>query len=243
MAQEVEDDWAVARSLNTLSYGQLWLDAPAARTSLDRSIELGRSIGDNWAVADGLKMMTIAWMVQEGLDEVSEPLSGLLKVSAQLENKFFIAWCQFVVGFVALHRGEFEAARREFQRSLDNCHEVGDPATGGIALAFLGELDVLTGHSDAGRARFGDILQRADGSRAMGGPFALLYLAEELIGCAELDAAQTLVDLAVAAADLPLFGSWARCLRSGSLQSGTMTKPANRLKRRGTWPTGLGTRG
>ena len=168
MATEVEDDWALARSLNTLSYSQLWRDAPAARVALEQSIELGRSTGDDWAVADGLKMMTIAWQVQGGLDEVREPLAELFKVATQLNNRFFLAWHFYVLGFVAFQRGECATARHEFERSLDFCHEVGDPATGGISLAFLGQVDVLAGNIEAGRAKFEDILQRATGAAPWG---------------------------------------------------------------------------
>jgi predicted ATPase/class 3 adenylate cyclase/DNA-binding CsgD family transcriptional regulator len=214
MAKEVHDDWALARSLNTLSYRQLWMDGPAARAALEQSIKLGESIGDEWAVADGLKMITIAWQVQGGLEEVGEPLSQLFKVATQLKNKFFLAWYHYVLGFVAFQRGEFGTARNELERSLDYCREVGDPATGGISLAFLGQVDVLTGNSEAGRARFEDILHRADGSRALGGPFALLFLAQLMIAGGELEGAQFLIDIGIAAADVPLLRSWVHSLQS-----------------------------
>ena len=214
MATEVDDDWALARSLNTLSYSQLWRDGSAARAALERSIELGRSIGDDWAVADGLKMMTIAWQVQGGLDEVREPLAELFNVATQLNNKFFLAWYHYVLGFVAYQRGGIGTARHEFERSLDYCHEVGDPATGGISLAFLGQVDVLTGNSGVGRARFEEILQRADGSRALGGPFALLFLAQLMIARGELEGAELLIDVGLVAADVPLLRSWVLCLAS-----------------------------
>jgi predicted ATPase/class 3 adenylate cyclase/DNA-binding CsgD family transcriptional regulator len=216
MAEEVHDDWALARSLNTVSYRQLWTDGPAARVALEQSIELGESIGDDWAVADGLKMMTIAWQVQGGLDEVIEPLSQLFKVATHLRNKFFLAWYHYVLGFVAYQRGECGTARTEFERSLDFCREVGDPATGGISLAFLSQVDVLTGNAESGRTRFEDILQRGDGSRALGGPFALLFLAQFLIARGEFEGAAFLIDIGVSAvdADIPLLRSWLLCLRS-----------------------------
>jgi ATP/maltotriose-dependent transcriptional regulator MalT len=200
--------------LNTLSYSQLWIDGPAARAALEESIMVGQSIGDEWAVADGLKMMTIAWQVGGGLDEVVEPLSHLFQVATQLETKFFLAWCHYVLGFVAFQRGECGTARNELERSLEYCREVGDPATGGISLSFLGQVDVLTGNIDVGRARFEDILQRADGSRALGGPFALLFLAQLMIGRGELEGAQFLIDIGVSNADVPLLRSWVHCLKS-----------------------------
>jgi len=210
MALEVKDDWAIARSLNTLSYVELWFDPAKARAALARSIELGRAIGDEWAVADGLKMMTIAWLAHGNLDEVAAPLAELLAEAKSTHNKFFLAWCHWVTGFVAIHRGDVVAAEEHLGRSLAYCREVGDPSTGGIVLAFLGALEVLVGRFDTGRAQFEDIRQRADGSRAIGGPHALLYLVDLLIGHGEFDAARE--QLGHESMDLPLFQAWARCL-------------------------------
>ncbi len=50
MAEAVGDEWAVARALNTIGYVQQWFDGPAARQALERSIALGRTIGDDWAM-------------------------------------------------------------------------------------------------------------------------------------------------------------------------------------------------
>ncbi len=155
-------------------------------------------------------MMTIAWLDHEGIEEVAGPLAELEKVSAKLGNKFFIAWCCFVRGIVALRQGELAVARLELERSVDYSREVGDPATGGIALAFLGEVDVMTGNFDTGRACFVDLLGRADGTGDMARPFASFHLAQLLIGRGELDeAASTLNRWAV---ELPMFRAWLHCL-------------------------------
>ena len=45
----------------------------------------------------------------------------------------------------------------------------------------------------------------------MGGPFALLFLAELMTARGELEGAQFLVDIAVGATELPLFRSWLGC--------------------------------
>ena len=98
--------------------------------SLERSIELGRAIGDEWVIADGLKMMTSAQMAHNALEEVTLTVTELEEVSARLHNKFFTAWCHFVHGFVARRHGALDLARREHEHSIDLCREVGDPATG-----------------------------------------------------------------------------------------------------------------
>jgi DNA-binding CsgD family transcriptional regulator len=138
----------------------------------------------------------------------------LFKVARQLKNEFFLAWYHYVLGFVAFQRAECGIARSEFERSLEYCRQVGDPATGGISLAFLGQIDVLTGNGDVGRARFEDVLRRADGSRVLGGPFALLFLTQFMIARGEFEGAQLLIDIGIAHADVPLLRSWVHCLQS-----------------------------
>ena len=60
--------------------------------ALTKSVELARSIGDEWAVADGLKMMTIAWAVRGDYDGVAGAARELFQVARRLGNKFFLAW-------------------------------------------------------------------------------------------------------------------------------------------------------
>ena len=78
---------------------------------LTESIELARSIGDEWAVADGLKMMTIAWWAQGDYESVLAVAQELAQVAERLGNMFFMAWSQAVIGYIALLQGDFPAAR------------------------------------------------------------------------------------------------------------------------------------
>jgi predicted ATPase/class 3 adenylate cyclase/DNA-binding CsgD family transcriptional regulator len=177
MAKAVGDEWTIARSLTTTSSHELYFDPPAARRVLGDSIELGRSIGDDWALADGLKMMTVAWVIQEDFDGVRQPLDELRSLATRLENKFFLGWCHIVEGFIALHQGSFEKARKELETSLEFCDDVGDPSTGGLAVALLGELEMVTGDHDSARARLESFAQRAGATGgSIGRPFALLDL-------------------------------------------------------------------
>ena len=61
MAEAVGDDWAAGRALNSLGFATALFDPEAGRAQLARSIELGRASGDDWAVADGWKMTTVAY--------------------------------------------------------------------------------------------------------------------------------------------------------------------------------------
>jgi predicted ATPase/ATP/maltotriose-dependent transcriptional regulator MalT len=193
LSRELGDAWATARATNVISYVNLWQDAPGALADLAGSIALARSVGDDWAEADGLKMMTIAWEVAGDLDAADTTLAELLQVARRLDNKFYLAWYHTGVAFAALQHGEFDQVRAECDRALQLCAEVGDPSTAGVATAWLGEAEALTGHTDAARSRYESFLQRA---RVSGGdqgfPFVLINLITLLTGCGQADAAAAL---------------------------------------------------
>ncbi len=170
MAEAVGDQWAVARALNTLGYLQLWSDPSAARLGLEQSIDLGQGIGDHWAVADGLKMLTVSWLVQDDGEGGRAARDELLRVAERLGNQFFIAWYHCAEGYAALHKGDLDAAHRSLETSFEHCNEVGEPATGGLAVQWLAERELMIREYDAGRARLEAFLQRA---AATGGAVAV----------------------------------------------------------------------
>ncbi len=170
MAETVGDEWAAARALNSLGFATALFDPEAGRAQLARSIELGRRSGDDWAVADGWKMTTVAYYVAHDEAGAATALDNLRRVGDDLESEFFLAWYHFMVGYFAMHRGDYPVARAEFARSTESCRLVGDPSTAGFAEAF-----------DLGaRAETGDLAGAALGldafvarASARGGGFAL----------------------------------------------------------------------
>ena len=61
MAESIGDQQTIARAGITINYIRSIFAPEMGLAGLTESIGLARSIGDQWAVADGLKMMTIAW--------------------------------------------------------------------------------------------------------------------------------------------------------------------------------------
>jgi predicted ATPase/class 3 adenylate cyclase/DNA-binding CsgD family transcriptional regulator len=195
MARVVGDDWAMARALTTAGYLQVLTEPEPARAALRQSIEFGRKIGDNWAVIDGVKMLTIACVVQDDYDGLEAPLAELRQLAERLGNQFFTAWYHCCLGWAGVHRGELEHARRSLETSLEYCNAVGDPACGGIAIAFLGEVEALTGEYDAAEARLRSFLQRAEATGgSLGVPWALNILAVLALGRGEPVTARALVE-------------------------------------------------
>ena len=221
MAEEVGDDWTTARALNTSGYAQLWFDPAGARDTLATSVELGRASGDDWAVADGLKMLSVTWFVQDDHERMSGALEDLGEVATRLDNKFFLAWYHCGLGYSALHRGQLDTARSELEASLDDCRSAGEPVTDSIANAYLAELELLTGDYDAARERLETLLAHASAAGgAIGVPMALVQLANLTLGCGDAAAARGLADPLVEAAraegGIPFFLAAALCVQGAA---------------------------
>ncbi len=199
MGEAVGDTWAMARALNTLGYLQLWSEPELARIALARSAELGRSIGDNWSIADGLKMITVAWIVQAKDEALVASLADLRDAAVASGNGFFMAWYHCGLAFAQSRSGEFNEARRQLQLSIEYCDAVGEPATAGIAVSVLAELDVLQGDTAEAEARLGAFLERAavtGGDLAL--PWAITALASAAVARGAADEAAAIIEPLVA---------------------------------------------
>jgi predicted ATPase/class 3 adenylate cyclase/DNA-binding CsgD family transcriptional regulator len=160
VAQAVGDERTMARAGITISYVWSLLDPPAGLAALTENIARARSIGDEWGVADGLKMMTIAWAAKGDYDSGLAVTSELAQVAGRLGNKFFLAWSHAAVAYIALRRGDFVTARQRLVTSLALCDEVGDPITRWLDLCWLGEIDALTGDYVSAQDRYEQVLHK-----------------------------------------------------------------------------------
>ena len=66
--------------------------------TLTKSVQLGEAIGDQWAIADGLKMITVTIMFEEDHEGARHALDDLLQAATRLDNSFFRAWYHAGVG-------------------------------------------------------------------------------------------------------------------------------------------------
>jgi predicted ATPase/DNA-binding NarL/FixJ family response regulator len=219
LAEATGDTWTQARALNTLGYAEAFLDPSRALATLGRSITLGREIDDPWAVADGLKMLSAALMTQHALDPARATINELRDVAHKLDNLFFRAWCRTGNGFIALYRGDLGTARREFELALDDCHAVGDPATGSIASSWLAEVDSLAGEHEAAARRL-DALNRpatpddfpADEPTVIASATLALRLGDAETALADLEKLSFAEDAFV----VPIWAAWSSMLRGAA---------------------------
>jgi predicted ATPase/class 3 adenylate cyclase/DNA-binding CsgD family transcriptional regulator/tetratricopeptide (TPR) repeat protein len=169
MAKAIGDQQTIARAGITVNLVQSLRAPEEGLAGLTESIELAKSIGDQWAVADGLKMMTIACSSRGDHDRALAVTQELAQAAGRLGNVFFMAWSHAAMGNVALHQGDFPEARAWLNKSIALCEEVGDPITRWLAICWLGELDASLGDYASAEARFGQVLRKgaaADGDLA-----------------------------------------------------------------------------
>jgi predicted ATPase/class 3 adenylate cyclase/DNA-binding CsgD family transcriptional regulator len=199
VAEIVGDERTLARSGNTINYARSLFGLEEGTAGLTESIRRARAIGDEWAEADGLKMMTIAWASRGDYDRVLDTARELAQLAARLQNKFFQAWSNAATGYVSIQRGDFGHARRELEASIALCDHVGDPITRWLDICWLGEIDAQTGDHDTARARFEQVLHKgvaSDGDQAI--HFAIPGLAALLLGLGETELAATILAPAAA---------------------------------------------
>ncbi len=197
LAERFDDDWIRARALNTIGFATAIMDPAQARPGLERSVELGLRIGDDWAVLNSSKMMTAAgWAAQDEALVVAD-LEVLRDRAAPLGATYFLAWYHGLLGYFLTRRGELASARRELDTAIEMCDQIGEPVTGGISEAWRWAIDVMEGQYDEAGRQSAALLERAPAS---GGGLAIADLLANLgrIAIAQGDAAAAIELLAPA---------------------------------------------
>jgi predicted ATPase/class 3 adenylate cyclase/DNA-binding CsgD family transcriptional regulator len=195
MAEQVGDGWALGRALNINGLVQAFSEPEAARRILERSIELGRRTGDDWAVVDGWKMLTMTWIFQDDYDALAPALVEFRSVSERLGSQFFIAWYHTTIGWIGTFQGDFARARQALELALAYDAELGGGATAGFATPFVGAIESQTGAYDEALARLERFVERASASGdALGLGCALPFLAQLRVGLGQPSEAVALLE-------------------------------------------------
>jgi predicted ATPase/DNA-binding CsgD family transcriptional regulator len=163
-AELFDDDWTRARALNTIGFATAIMDPSQARPGLERSVDLGTRIGDDWAVLNSCKMMTAAGWAAQDESLVLDDLETLRDHAAPFDATYFLAWYHGLRGYFMSRRGELASARSELDIAIEMCDRIGEPVTGGMSKAWLWAIDAMEGDDDGARRRSADLLARASAS-------------------------------------------------------------------------------
>jgi DNA-binding CsgD family transcriptional regulator len=148
MAEEVGDDSSAARALCALATVTLLPDPVAARPLAERSRELASAAGDRFCLVDAMQIIAYSHVVRfEGAD-TETLLEDLMELTESLGYREFEAWQWIGLGQERLYRAELATARQFFDRAIAIAEEIGEPVTAGFGTAYIGELDLVTGHAE-----------------------------------------------------------------------------------------------
>ncbi|HEX6329863.1 MAG TPA: tetratricopeptide repeat protein [Actinomycetota bacterium] len=138
-----EERWGVreARVLAGMGEARYWLgDYPAATEVLERAIELGRRLGDPFALALAMRFLgDIAINVDGDLERAEDLLAGSLAAAEELGDPWAIVRTLLFAGWVPSIRDEYEEAEAIWRRALD----VADPDDGWARARALNSISIV----------------------------------------------------------------------------------------------------
>lgn len=135
----------------------LYQDMEKALEYLERSIEMGRKIGDPGTIASGLIMATNTLIEREDFRKALEYLEEAEEIYLELDVKRMLASVHLARGCVYKHLKDWGRSEENFRMSVELCEEVNEMYSLGDALYQYG--DMLIDRGDADKAK--EVLRRA----------------------------------------------------------------------------------
>jgi class 3 adenylate cyclase/tetratricopeptide (TPR) repeat protein len=137
-----QDAWGVreARALAGTGEARYWLgEYPAASESLERAVDLGRAVGDAFALSLALRFLgDIAINVEADLDRAEKLLEESLAAAEELGDPWAISRTLLFAGWVPWTRDRTGEAEAIWRRAL----EVADPEDGWARVRALNSLSI-----------------------------------------------------------------------------------------------------
>jgi predicted ATPase/class 3 adenylate cyclase/DNA-binding CsgD family transcriptional regulator len=141
LAQELGDRTNEARVLNTLGLLGTMPDPREALSTLERSCELARAVGDNWCLSEATQNLGWALMMMGERDDARKQLEASLEIARRFGWRELVAWHWWMLGHNVYPTGDREAVRALWERCLEEANDVQD----GLATWSLSLLDVDAG--------------------------------------------------------------------------------------------------
>ncbi len=161
MAEEVDNQSAQARALDTLSFIQLFPDPVGSRPGFERACELARASGDDWCFIDALG--NLSWSYQQMCDEHDEGervRAGMLELAERNGYRDYVSWYWLMESWRPAIRGEIARFHEIIERALAAVGEVEEPTTRATAEMWIASLEVEQGHAAAALARTEAVRER-----------------------------------------------------------------------------------
>jgi predicted ATPase/class 3 adenylate cyclase/DNA-binding CsgD family transcriptional regulator len=149
LAHELGDLATEARALDVLGLIEIMPDPRGALSTLERSCELARAVGDDWCLAEATQNVGWALFLIGEYDAARAMLEDSLEIAHRHSFRDLVAWHGVMVGHTVYPSGDLDAARALWERCLDGATDTKE----GVATWSLGLLDVDAGKPVQARER------------------------------------------------------------------------------------------
>ncbi|MCO5123419.1 MAG: tetratricopeptide repeat protein [Rhizobacter sp.] len=166
----------IAATLSTMSLVHLQVgDLAGAEIGEREALQIFIDLGDRVGEAIGLLHLGQIAIYRGELDEARSRLEQCLAIARDIKIMDVEGECELHLGEAAVDGDEHDRASQHFKRSLIVCREGGNKRGEASALWHIGQLDLVSGDVESGRARLGDALRA----------FSTFGMRAELLGCLE----------------------------------------------------------
>ncbi|HEX8647377.1 MAG TPA: LuxR C-terminal-related transcriptional regulator [Thermoleophilaceae bacterium] len=211
LAEAIGDASTAARALNVLGMIRQSWDPVGSRPLMERSRELARASGDDWAFAAVTNTLGWSYLVTDEYDEAEQLFEESFPIIERLGYLEFSAWHWIGMSYRQLVAADGERLFDLAERAEVAARKVGEPVTEGVACAFTARLELAQGRTE-------DAVGRLEASRervvATGAGMALALtdtiLAQARAAAGDLDGARAGLEQVVqSGADFGRVLSWA----------------------------------
>jgi predicted ATPase/DNA-binding CsgD family transcriptional regulator len=198
MAEAVADRSTMARAMWSMSAIQLYPDPVGSRPRLERAIELGGELGDDWVRAHAVSALAYSYLFTDEIDQGERLFRDGLPVSEQFGAESLM-WYWLGLAWGPTFRAQPGPCFEFGERAVAAAREVGDPVPEALAHHFMAALETAQGRPEAALARLQESEARVIASgAAMALPPTRIPMASALAALGELDRAREMLEEVVA---------------------------------------------
>jgi predicted ATPase/class 3 adenylate cyclase len=139
-------------------------DYEEGRALLEQSVQMWRGLDDAGGLAHALEGLGSVRALQSDGAALS-PLEECVKLAQAAENPELMARSQYWLGYLAIHTGDYPAARHRLEESLNRYREASGLWDVALPLGYLGVLALIEGQPQIGRRHLEEsltLLREAD---------------------------------------------------------------------------------
>jgi predicted ATPase/class 3 adenylate cyclase/DNA-binding CsgD family transcriptional regulator len=147
-ATAVGDEMGIARCLHTMGTALFIAEPAQARAMLEQSVELARSVGDEWCEADALQMQAYSYLCQGKVVPAEPLLHESFALARRKDNEFQAAWHVMGLALITASRGDLVKAEELMRDAEERGRRLGDPSVEGFCASQRCEVQLDLGRID-----------------------------------------------------------------------------------------------